>query len=324
MKALVTGATGFIGQYLVRRLLAEAVTVRAFVLPSDPVPEGWEAVEIARGDITNAAAVEKAVQGVDTVFHLAAIVQDWGSQDWHEAVTVQGTQNVFVAAAAVDAHVILVSSVTVYGHHIAEHVCDERRAHGKPQGPYSRSKQAQEHLATAMIHSDDLRCTIVRPGNVYGVGSKLWVNEVINELRRGTPSLIGKDAKNAGLCHVNNLVEILWLAATKPDAVGQTYNATDGIDVTWAQYFNDLAAIVSAPTPKHIPRGLVKVIAPILEAIWRPPLFKTRPPLTREALNLVGSDNRFPIDNAVNELGYSPVISYAEAMAELKEHLTAH
>ncbi len=324
MNALVTGATGFIGQYLVQRLLAEGVTVRALVLPNEPLPSNWDEVAVVRGDITHAADVSSAVAGVDVVFHLAAVVQDWGSQAWHAAVTVTGTRHVFDAAVKTNAHVILISSVTVYGHHIAERECDERRAHGDPQGPYSRSKQAQEHLATAMIHSDALRCTIVRPGNVYGVGSKLWVNEVINELRRGTPSLIGKAAKNAGLCHVKNLVEVLWLAATTPAAVGQTYNAADGIDVTWEQYFTDLATVANTAPPKHIPHGIVRAIAPLLEAIWRPPLFKTRPPLTREALNLVGSDNRFPIDNAVNELGYQPVISYAEAMAELKEHLTAH
>ena len=80
---LVTGATGFIGRVLVRKLIEAQYCPAVFVLPEEEIPEDWKGkVHIIRGNITDSASVEKAMKGIGTVFHLAAVVTDWGNEDF--------------------------------------------------------------------------------------------------------------------------------------------------------------------------------------------------------------------------------------------------
>ena len=320
---LVTGATGFIGRHLIRRWIEEDVNVRAFVLPEESLPDAWQGcVDLYRGDVADAEAVDRAMDGVGTVFHLAAVVKDWGADALHDTVTVGGTRHVLAAAARGGARAVLASSIVVYGDHLGRHVCDESTPFGRPLGPYSRSKQAQERIAHELAASDGLRVTLVRPANVFGPGSVPWVHEVVALLRRRGVTLIDGGWQNAGLCHVDNLVELLRLAATKDAAVGRLYNAVDGSEVTWKRYFTDLAELAGSPPPRSAPMFLARALAVVFETVWKVvPYFNQRPPLTREALNLVGSNLRLPIDRARDELGWKPSVTYEEAIRRLAEHV---
>ena len=319
MKILVTGATGFIGNYLVNTLLDAGEDVRALVLPHETIPAAWGGqVDVVRGDITDRGAVARALDDVEMTYHLAAVVGDAGSKQLFQRVTIDGTRNLLGEARNAGGRVVLVSSIVVYGDKLSSMVCTEDVTHGKPQGFYSWSKQAQEIFAMK-AREKGLAVTIVRPGNVYGVGSKLWVSGVINELKRGTPTLISGGHGNAGLCHVRNLVDLLYRVGTTPHAVGRTYNALDASDITWRQYFDDLAAIANTPTPKSVPLWLAQTLATIIEPIWRALPTQSRPPLSQEAINLVGTNHRVPIDRARVELGYAPSIPYADAIREIRE-----
>ena len=340
---LVTGATGFIGRRLVHRLRQEDYKPRAFVLPHDPIPSDWnalfarpdpaktsdsatsgapgEAVQVVRGDVTQRASVAAATRGARTVFHLAAMVGDWGRAEQHERVTVRGTEHVLCEAAHQEAHVILASSVVVYGNAIGTAVCDENRPFGTPLGPYSRSKQAQERLAQKYEGSEGLKVTIVRPTNVFGPGSVPWVDQAVAELERGSPALIGGGRKCAGLTYVDNVVDVLIRAAERPATIGRIYNASDDNGVTWLRYFTELAEIVGAPSPKSIPHVVARLAAAPLETAYRLARRTGRPPITREALNLVGSHHRVPISRAQQELGYSPPVSYADGMKAVAAYL---
>ncbi len=318
---LVTGATGFIGRALVEHLLREGHIVRALVVPEEQGRTGWQGtVQETIGDVRNRESVEKAAAGVKTIFHLAAIATDAGSEQLHHQVTVEGTGHVLLAAASAGAQVVLTSSVTVYGTKIQTEVLTEDLPWGPPAGRYGKSKQAQERLAWQLARENNTALTVIRPGNVWGPHSKLWVDGVLAELRRGTPALLGGGDFNAGLCHVQNLVDLLVLAASSPAAQGRAFNAADDADITWKRYFSDLAALSGAPQPRSIPRWLAKMLAAGIEPAWR--LFSaTRPPLTFEAYNLVGSDHRFPITRAKTELGYVPRIDYPTGLAGVRDYL---
>jgi nucleoside-diphosphate-sugar epimerase len=321
---LVTGATGFIGRRLVARLLAEGYVVRALVLPEDTVPASWgEAVEVVRGDVTSPSQVALAAREVGTVFHLAAVVADWGREELFRRVTVDGTENVLGEAARRGARALLASSVVVYGREIGRRVCDEDRRFGRPLGPYSRAKQQQERIARRLEGSHGLRMTIVRPTNVYGAGSGPWVDTVVKQLRAGRPTLVGDGRLNAGLVHVDNVVDLFVRAAERPAAVGRTYNACDDSGVTWLRYFTDLAELAGAPPPKTISRALAEVAARGLEGSYRLLRLRERPALTREALNLVGSHFRVPITKAAHELEFQPTVSYPRGIAEVAAYLGA-
>lgn len=319
---VVTGATGFIGRWLVRRLTAEGRYVRALVLPEEETRGLWAGpVEVMRGDVTDAAAVARAVQHAGTIFHLAAVVGDWSADDHFQRVTVGGTENVLSASGAANARVVVTSSIVVYGDRIGREVCDEDSQFGRPQGPYSRAKQAQETTAWRIAQERRLPLTVVRPANVFGYGSGPWVREAAALLRRGMPVILGGGGQNAGLCYVENLVELLLLAAAHPLAPGRTYNACDGEDITWRRYFTDLARLVEARPPRALPLGLARGLAGVMETLWRWRGSAARPLLTREAVNLVGSHHRIPIDRARQELGYAPRFSYSEAVAILGEQI---
>lgn len=316
---LVTGATGFIGSHLVLRLLQEGYTVRVLALPDDPLPRLWGGrIDLRRGDVADAAAVEQAMAGVATVFHLAAVVQDWGRSALHERVTVGGTRHVLGRAAAEDARAVLVSSIVVYGDQIGRVDCHEDLPPGRPLGPYSRSKLAQEEIGREFAESVGLRLTVVRPSNVFGPGSRPWVHEVVHLLQRRGITLIDGGEQSAGLCWIDNLVEILLRAGSVEGAVGRVYNAADGGDVSWRRYFTDLAKMVGAPPPRSASLRLARPLATLFEMVWRTlPFARRRPPITHEALNLVGSSHRIPIDRACEELGFEPVVSYEQAMEVL-------
>ena len=316
---LVTGATGFIGRHLVGRLQRDGRQVRAFVLPQEEAPSSWgEDVEVHRGDVGDGVTVEPAVEGAGTVIHLAAVVEDWGAEDLHQRVTVDGTEHVLGAAARNGARAVLASSIVVYGERLRTGLCHEDAPMGQPLGPYSRSKQAQERIARRLESEAGLDLSIVRPSNVFGPGSRPWVHEVLTLLRQGGITLIGGGDQNAGLCHVDNLVDVLLRAASEDQARGRVYNAADGSDVTWKQYFGDLARLAGTNPPRSAPLWLAKPLAVLCENIWKVGTFSRRPPITREAINLVGSHHRVPVDRARDELGYVPLVGYGEAIRGLE------
>lgn len=319
---LVTGATGFIGSRAVHKLLLNNVAVKALVLPREAVPPEWnDRVEIVRGSISDAQAVEKAVAGTKTIIHLAAVVGDWGDEKKFWEFTVDGSRQIFEHAIKNKARVVLASSIVVYGDKIQTQSCPEETGYGKTFGPYSRTKQAQEKLGWDFYQDKGLKLSVVRPANVYGPRSGPWLHDVINVLKSGSPGLISGGKMNAGLAYVDNVADILILAGTRENAIGRAYNACDGTDITWGQYFTDIAGMIGVKNPKSIPRPVAAFGAYVLEAIWKFLAIEKRPPITREALNLVGSDNRIPNHRVKNELGYTPQVSYAEGLRYIKEYI---
>ncbi len=305
-----------------RRLRQEGYRPRAFVRPTTALPQEWpHDAEVIRGDIAQATRVSAAAENAKTVFHLAAVVDDWGSPELHERVTVRGTENVLGEASRVGARVVLASSVVVYGERIGRGVCDEQQPLGKALGPYSRSKQAQEQLAYQLEGSRGLKVTIVRPTNIYGPNCVPWVDKAIEELHKGSPMLVDGGRLAAGLTYVDNVVDVFVRAAERPGTIGRVYNASDDHGITWLRYFTELAALCGSAPPRSIPRSIARAAAFALDKGFRLVGVTERPPLTLEALNLVGSHHRVPIDRAIQELGYTPPVSYAEGMQAVASYI---
>lgn len=320
---LVTGAAGFIGRRLVKRLLTEGRQVRAFDLMVCPESlQGEENLNWIQGDISSRQDVRSVLEGCGSIFHLAAMVGDWGEASLHRKVTVEGTQVLFesVLESKLKPVIVLASSIVVYGDQINGQRCYEGLPHGWFYGPYSESKQAQETIAHQFIQQGlDIR--IVRPANVYGAGSRPWVDEACKELRKGTPVLVSGGNYNAGLVHVDNVIEILILASCSEHAQGQIFNAADEEGVTWKQYMKDLAECCGAPKPRSIPRVVARTLAKTSEMAYRLVKSEKRPPMTSEALNLVGSNHRIDMSKTKDLLGYKPVKQYREGLNEIREYL---
>ncbi len=317
---LITGANGFIGRRLVRRLLAEGLEVHALVLPNEPVPIDWEEeVAIHRGDITDREGLLRLARGKKKIFHLAAIVGDWGPESLFRQVTVEGTRNVLDAALMENAPVVLASSIAVYGNRLQNTTCHESLSHGKAMGPYGKAKQAQEVLARSYMEKHGLPVVIIRPANVYGPGCRPWVHELIQAMRKG-PVLIGRGENNAGLIYVDNVVEMMVLAAGNPKAIGQVYNAAEDNPATWKEYTCHLAKMAGLPPPRSLPYWLARPATLFLENTWKWLGIRSRPQLTREALNLVTARYDLPVQKAKEELGYEPVVGFEEGMRQIEEY----
>lgn len=324
---IVTGATGFVGSRLVVRLHSKGYKVKALVLPQEKklaetiLPLG---TEIVYGDVSNKKDVELALGGAKTIFHFAAIVKDWGSADLHSRVTIGGTSNVMAAASENNATLILCSSVVVYGDRIGRQECSEEIAFGKALGVYGNSKQYQEILAKEFEERRGLKVIIVRPTNIFGPNSGPWMNDLVKHLRSRMPSLVGNGNQNAGLCYVENFIDLLIMLANHPKAIGKVYNVCDNSDISWKQYFNDISKITKSPTPYGIPLWLARVGAGFSERVWKLLRLHTRPPITRESINLVGSNHNVPIKRAQNDLGYVPRVSYETAINEIRDWYQSH
>lgn len=321
---LVTGAAGFIGQHLVRRLVQEGVPVRALVLPGEQpctlFPELEPEIQVFYGDVTNPYQVAMAIRGCSHAYHLAAVVGDWGGEYLHQRVTVGGTSVVLRAAATRDVHVILASSIVFYGDRLGLDECCEEHPGGNPLGPYGRAKQAQEAMAGHFAAHEGLQVTIVRPANVYGPGCRPWVHEAVEHLRARRPCLIDGGERNAGLVHVEHVVDIMLRAST-PAADRRIYNACDGSDVTWKQYFSELSRLAGTPPPKSLSLSVALPVTRAGEWLWGRLGIESRPPLTAEALNIVSSDHRVPVARACRELGFQPFIGQSDAFAELGAYI---
>lgn len=322
---LVTGATGFIGQRLLHKLSAENCQIRALVMPGDPQESEARRLnaEIVLGSVDDARAVGQAMEGIDTVFHLAAAVGDWLSKDAVERVTLDGTKTVLGAAASRGVHAVLASSIVVYGDGIPCGECPEDKAFGNALGLYSESKQAQERIADDLAQSANLSVIKLRLANVYGPNSRPWVLMVLEQMRSGSPVLVGGGEQNAGLLYVDNAADAFVLAAKRDAKYAEAFNISDGSAITWKRYFSDLARAGQCKAPRSLPAFVGPPLARLCEAAWSGLGLKGRPPVTREALNLVGSEHRIPIGKARQKLGYEPRVNYEQAIAEIEKSLRA-
>ncbi len=318
---LVTGGAGFIGSHLVERLLADGNQVVVFDVPGARVPDAWrERVRVVHGDIANRDDVRAVMQGIGTVFHTAAIVSDWAPRAAYERVTLQGSRLVFEEAVRNNTRVLLLSSGSVYGDKIGRGVLREDESLGRPLGIYGAFKQRQEQLGWEFQRERGMALTVVRPFKVFGPGSKPWVHEVAAALQSGKPTLINGGNYNPGLVYVENLVEILLLAASLPQAQGRVYNGYDDTTITLRQYFADLARIVGAPPPKVMPRWFARILAATIGPTWKILQKKSRPLLTNDSLRMISSDYQISTERVRNELGFTPRVSYEEGMRRVEAY----
>lgn len=178
-KVLVTGADGFIGSHLVEHLLEVGYNVKAFVLYNSFNSYGWldmlpkeklKQIEIFSGDIRDPNGVRVAMEGIDTVYHLAALIAipySYHSPDNYVDVNIKGTLNILQAAKMLGTRRILVTSTSeVYG--TAQYVPIDEKHPFQGQSPYSATKIGADRIAESFYRSFNMPITIVRPFNTYG------------------------------------------------------------------------------------------------------------------------------------------------------------
>lgn len=325
MKALVTGATGFIGSHLVDRLVARGDEVRALVRPSSDISYLEErGPELVRGDITDPASLPAAVAGVDVVYHLAALVSDWGPWREFEAVTIGGTRNLLEAAArAAVPRFLHVSTDGVYAHRYL----GKRMAEDTPLETrfarwdyYRRSKVAAEHLVWQYHYWERLAATVVRPGLVLGERDRATLPVVIGYLRGKGATYLGSGRNRLPYVYAGDVAAACLLAAAEEGAAGQAYNAVSQEAVTQRDLFAAAAEEAGLEPPRRsAPLLLAYGAALAMEVMSVLRRRRTSPSLTRMAVTMIGADYLEPADKAERELGWRAQTPMREAVRRAVE-----
>ena len=321
MKSLVTGATGLVGGHLVDALLLRGEEVRAFARPSSDVAAlRQRGVQVYLGNLTDQASVAAATEGVDRVFHCAELSRDWGPAIGFQQANVDGVRSVLGAATRVGARFVFLSTTQVYGFPgtpADESVSPSPRGFG-----YADSKIEAEALVRARHRAVNLHTVILRRGTVYGPRATRSVLAVIDGLRDHTLRLYDGGEHVAGLTYVGNLVDAMILAGDKDEASGRIYNITDGSEVTWREYIVALADALQLPRPeKNQARWLAHLVASFWEGYYRATGRNERPPMTTANVEVMGTDQIYPIDRARRELGYAPRVALEEGIERTIEWL---
>ncbi len=321
--ALVTGGTGLLGSHIAERLAARGTPVRAMVREgSDTAFLESLGAELIPGDLTDPAACERAVEGVQTVFHSAAKVGDWGRWSEFQTGCIEATRN--LARAALGAGVerfVQISSTSAYGHPAeGGPPIDETAPLGQNFWPlwdyYTRSKVDCERMLWEMAERDGLRLTVIRPSWLYGERDRTTVARVVRKLRGrfGLP-LIGPGGNPMSAIYAGNVADAAILAADDPGSVGEAYNITDMGRITQKEYFNLWAEAVGAPAVHRWWRYRTVFLAAFaLEAFGRL-TGRRRPPLiTRYATWLMGRNLSYSTVKARETLGWAPALDYRESI----------
>ena len=319
---LVTGASGLLGSHIVEKLIAAGQPVRALVrATSDTSFLDELGAEKVVGDVTDPQSLAAACEGIDTVYHSAAQVGDWGPWDRFVSITIDGTANMLAAATKAGVGRFLhISSISSYGHPDGDGlVLDETAPLGvdlHKWSYYSRAKVQAEKLAWAAHEKGDLPVTVVKPSWLYGERDRASMPRMIRAIQTGKAKLIGDGTNRLNLTYAGNEAEGCILAATNENAVGQAYNLSNDGVITQGEYMNKIAECLGAkPVTRSVPYKVVYKAAFVMELFGHMFNKKTPPLVTRYSVWLMGRRCFFSAEKARKELNWQPTIGYDEGIA---------
>jgi NAD dependent epimerase/dehydratase len=310
-RVLVTGAGGFIGSHLTEELVRRGATTRALVHYNALGSWGWldssplkNDIEVIPGDITDRDSVQRTVNGVDTVFHLAALIAipySYQAPASYVRTNIEGTLNVLHAAQQAGIQrVVHTSTSEVYG--TAQYAPIDEKHPLQGQSPYSASKIGADKIAEAFHLSFNVPLVTVRPFNTFGPrqSARAVIPTVITQLLKGASVKLGSIHPTRDLNFVANTVEGFILAAEAPAAVGHTVNLGSGREIS----IGDLVMLI----------GQLMGVQPVIEsdqARLRPGKSEVERLLAENSL-------------ARQVLGWEPRITLEDGLAQTIDWMTQH
>lgn len=266
MRILVTGATGFIGTRLCALLVRQGHEVRGVSRSGDGTVEG---VEYHAKDFTDPYSISDCLQDVDCAVHLAGrahvLRKEDDSPDLYRAINCDATlQLARLAMKAGVKRLVFVSSIGVNGNQSGRQRFTEESV-SMPAADYSRSKLDAEEGLKALLQASDMQLVIIRPPLVYGVEAPGNFRTLLKVVDKGIPSPFVLVRNARSIISVDNLAQLVSLAAQHPDAAGQVFLASDGSDVSTHQILGALAQGMQTrcwpiPVPQVLLALLLKLV----------------------------------------------------------------
>jgi nucleoside-diphosphate-sugar epimerase len=317
--AFVTGGSGFIGGALIRRLVAEGWDVHALVRSEASAQKvsalGAKAIA---GDLADVPSMAVGAQYCEIAFHCAAHLGDWGTREEFERGNVQGTRNALAAARQAGLRRFVhvgTEAALLAGKPLVE--VDERAPLRFDSPALYSSTKARAEEAVIEANHNGLETVVVRPRFVWGRGDTTLLPLLTEAVRSGRFAWIGGGHHRTSTTHIDNTVHGLMLAAER-GAPGGVYFVTDGEPVVFRDFITRLLATqgVEAPT-RSVPTRVARAVAATSEAAWRLLPLPGRPPLTRLTVWVSGLETTLDITRAREELGYAPVRTIDQGLAEM-------
>lgn len=309
-RVLITGGNGFLGQAIVKLCLARGYHVR--ILGRKPrsadQPTG---VDYFRGDLTQKADVEKAVQGCAYVFHVAAQAGIWGRWEDYVKNNISGTHNCLEAARATGVKAFIYTSTpSVVFTGVSFQGADESLPYGRNWlCAYAETKASAERLVL-QSHSDAMPTCALRPHLIWGPGDHHLFPRVLNRARQGKLRIVGDGENKVDVTHVDTAAQAHLNAL---DALlagrghGKAYFISEGQPVKLWEFINRLLTGAGiAPVTKKISLRRAYFLGALLEGLWTILPLKGEPPMTRFVAVELAKDHWFNIQAARKDLGFQP------------------
>lgn len=308
MNVFITGATGFIGRYLVQELLSHDYDITILSRSkSKSIPHTSQVI----GDITQPETFSDELKNTDAVFHNAAYAMDYGKKQDFYNINVQGTKNVADACVAHDiSHLIYTSSAGVYGYPKEGTVITEECAK-KPMNLYQQTKWLGE---VALQEYETLKTSAIRPPLVFGPGSPA-LKIAFENLKKQKFPYVGSGTQLLPITHPVDVARCMRLIL-EHDKKGEVFNVLS-FQTSIINFMETITKKTDLiPPQKHVSFALAYTAAFFSE------LFSKNPTLTRFRVKSLGCTRIISADKAKEKLGYKPVYDFEKTVNDIVEWYT--
>lgn len=326
MRTLVTGGGGFLGRYIVKRLLERGDSVT--ILGRKPQPDLAEkGVKVVQADIADEAAVVEACWGQDVVYHVAALAGIWGPRETYFRANVVGTRNVLKGCKEQKVRKLIYTStpsVVFSGGSLQN--ADESQPYGTRWLCHYAETKAIAEAEVLSANCPDLRTVALRPHLIWGPGDNHLIPRVIARARTGRLRIVGDGKNRVDITHVENAADAHLLAEKALDepgrADGKAYFLAQEEPIVLWEWINDLLRRLDVPVvEKQISFAAAYRLGSVLETVFRTLRLRNEPPMTRFLAIQLAKDHFFDISAARRDLDYHPRKTTEQGVRELVEDL---
>ncbi len=326
MKALVTGGGGFLGQYVVEQLLADGADVRVLCRGHYAALDEL-GVETARGDLQDAAFVASACEGIDAVFHVAAVPGIWGSWEMFHGINTGGTHNLIDGCRKHGVRKLVFTSSPSVVFDGGDHVdADESLPYPQTWLSHYPHTKALAEQAVLAANDDQLATCALRPHLIWGPRDTQLVPRLIRRAKSGRLRLVGDGTNLISMAYVENVAAAHLQAAKALEpgssVAGQAYFINEPEPMNCGEWINTLLSRAGLPpVTKRISAKAAYRIGAVFEGLYSLLRISSEPPMTRFLASQLAASHTYRIDKARRDFGYEPLVSVQEGLDRVSPEL---